>query len=289
MIGRPARYLDGLPTPPRALVMGVVNVTPDSFSDGGLWLEPDKAIAHGRELIAEGADLVDVGGESTRPGADRPSEEEELRRVIPVVTALAAEGALVSVDTMRANVARLAIEAGAIGINDVSGGLADEHMLPLIAETGVAYVCMHWRGHSHDMQSRATYADVVEDVIDELGQRIKAAEQAGIDRTKLAIDPGLGYAKTAEHNWAILRGLDRLHQLELPVLVAASRKTFLGRLLADQETGDLRPTRDRDDASSATSALAAMAGVWCVRVHAVRPSLDAVRVAARWAAEHHGV
>jgi dihydropteroate synthase len=288
MIGRPVRYVEGLPKPPRALVSGVVNVTPDSFSDGGLWLEPDKAIQHGRELLAEGADLVDVGGESTRPGAERPSEEEELRRVLPVVSALAAEGALVSVDTMRSNVARQVIEAGAVAINDVSGGLADDAMLPLVAEAGVAYVCMHWRGHSHDMQTRAAYTNVVEEVLEELGQRVKAAERAGIDRSRLAVDPGLGFAKTADHNWALLAGLERLHRLELPVLVAASRKTFLGRLLADQETGELRPTRDRDDASSATSALAAMAGAWCVRVHAVRPSLDAVRVAARWAAEPHG-
>jgi dihydropteroate synthase len=217
------------------------------------------------------------------------SKASPSRRVLPVVRALAADGASVSIDTMRANVARQAIEAGAAAVNDVSGGLADEAMLPLVAEANVPYICMHWRGHSQDMQSRATYADVVEEVVEELADRVKAAEQAGIDRGRLAIDPGLGFAKTAEHNWALLHGLDRLHRLELPVLVAASRKTFLGRLLADQETGELRPTRDRDDASSATSALAAMAGVWCVRVHAVRPSLDAVRVAARWAAEPHGV
>lgn len=284
MNGVPTRYLAGLPTPSRALVMGVLNVTPDSFSDGGQWFEPDRAIAHGAQLLTEGADLIDVGGESTRPGARRPSEEEELRRVIPVVRALAADGALVSIDTMRANVARAAVEAGAILVNDVSGGLADPEMLPFVASAGVGYICMHWRGHSDRMQSRAEYSDVVGEVISELRERVDAALAAGIAPDRIAIDPGLGFAKTGEHNWALLGALDQLTALGYPVLVAASRKAFLGALLADPVTGQPRRTLDRDDASAALHALVARAGAWCVRAHAVRPTLDAVKVAARYAA-----
>ncbi|REF37029.1 dihydropteroate synthase [Thermasporomyces composti] len=284
MQGVPTRYLAGFPTPERALVMGVLNVTPDSFSDGGQWFEPDRAIAHGAELLAEGADLVDVGGESTRPGAQRPSEEEELRRVLPVVRALAADGALVSIDTMRANVARAAVDAGAVMVNDVSGGLADPEMLPFVASAGVGYICMHWRGHSDQMQSRAVYTDVVAEVLAELQARVEAALAAGIAPDRIAIDPGLGFAKTGEHNWALLGALDRFTALGYPVLVAASRKTFLGTLLADPATGQPRRTLERDDASAALAALAARAGAWCIRAHAVRPTLDAVKVAARFAA-----
>ncbi|MEQ7125540.1 dihydropteroate synthase [Actinopolymorpha sp. B11F2] len=264
--------------------MGVLNVTPDSFSDGGRWLEPDHAIAHGHELLAEGADVVDVGGESTRPGAPRPPEEEELRRVLPVVRALASDGALVSIDTMRAGVARAAVDAGAVVVNDVSGGLADPAMLPFVATAGTSYICMHWRGHSDQMQTRASYRDVVADVGAELRDRLQAALAAGIHADRVAIDPGIGYAKSADHNWAVLAALDDLVHLGHPVLVGASRKRFLGALLADPVTGEPRPEDDRDDASAAVSALAAAAGVWCVRVHAVRPTLDAVRVAARWGA-----
>jgi len=279
--GAPARYVAGLPTPERALVMGILNVTPDSFSDGGRWFEPDRAIAHGRKMLAEGADLIDVGGESTRPGASRPSEAEELRRVIPVITELAAAGALISVDTMRANVARAAVEAGAIMVNDVSGGLADPAMLPFVAEAGPAYICMHWRGHARTMQEKARYRDVVTEVVGELRDRLGAAHSAGIPAERIAIDPGLGFAKTADHNWTLLAALDRLTDLGHPVVVGASRKSFLGALLADPLTAQPRPPDERDDASTATAALAAMAGVWCIRTHAVRPALDAVKVAAR--------
>lgn len=278
----PWGHVDGLPVLDRCLVMGVVNVTPDSFSDGGEWFEPSAAIKHGRELLAEGADLLDVGGESTRPGAVRPSPEEEIRRVIPVVETLAAEGAIISVDTMRANVAELALDAGATMINDVSGGQADPDMLPLVAERRTPYLCMHWRGHSIDMQNKAEYADVVAEVIAELGERLDVISRAGIDLNRVALDPGLGFAKNAEHNWEILRRLREFAVLERPLLIGASRKTFLGRLLADEQTGEPRPAVRRDDASVAVSALAAAAGAWCVRAHAVAPSADAVRVAKRW-------
>ena len=282
MTGVPAHYLAGLPQPGRSLVMGVLNVTPDSFSDGGRWLEPTQAIAHGTDLLAEGADLVDVGGESTRPGAARPPEAEELRRVLPVVKALAADGALVSIDTMRVTVARAAVEAGAVLVNDVSGGRADVGMLPFVASAGVPYVCMHWRGHADQMQSRADYVDVVAEVAAELRERITAVRAAGVAADKIALDPGLGYAKTGEHNWTVLGALDRLNDLGYPVLVAASRKSFLGALLADPQTGDPRRTDERDHASAAVAALAARAGAWCIRSHAVRATLDAVKVAARW-------
>ena len=276
--------VDGLPQADRCLVMGVVNVTPDSFSDGGEWFEPAAAIAHGRRLLAEGADIVDVGGESTRPGAERPDPAEELRRVLPVVETLAAEGAVVSIDTMRSEVAARALDAGAVAVNDVSGGLGDPEMAALLAERKVPYVCMHWRGHSADMQSRATYDDVVAEVIGELQLRLEALAAAGVDPARVAVDPGLGFAKNADHNWEILRRLDEFAVLGRPLLVGASRKTFLGRLLADAD-GELRPTAGRDDASAAITALAAAAGIWCIRVHTVPASLDAVRVARRWTAD----
>ena len=264
--------------------MGVVNVTPDSFSDGGMWFEPTDAIDHGLQLMAEGADLVDVGGESTRPGANRPPVDEELARVIPVISTLAREGAIVSVDTMRSSVARRAVAAGAAVVNDVSGGCADPAMLATVAELEVPFVCMHWRGHSSTMQDLASYDDVVAEVIGELQERVTAAREAGIAPDRLALDPGIGFAKTGEHNWAVLRHLEELHRLECPVLVGSSRKAFLGALLADDEEKP-RPAVDRDDASAALSTLAALAGAWCVRVHDVRRSLDAVKVATRWAQE----
>jgi dihydropteroate synthase len=263
--------------------MGIVNVTPDSFSDGGLWLESAAAVQHGLALLADGADLVDVGGESTRPGAIRPDVEEELKRVLPVVQALASAGASVTVDTMRAEVARAAIDAGAVGVNDVSGGLADGDMLGAVAALGVAYICMHWRGHSTVMQELATYDDVVDDVRSELADRLKAAVAAGIDRERLALDPGLGFAKTADHNWAILARLEDFGDLGQPLVVGASRKAFLGSLLADDD--GVRPPQERDDATTAISAIAALNGAWCVRVHDVRSSRDAVEVARRWAEE----
>lgn len=258
--------------------MGVVNVTPDSFSDGGSYFDPEKAIAHGLELVAEGADLVDVGGESTRPGAQRVSSDEELRRVIPVIRALTGAGVAVSVDTMRAEVAEAAIAAGAGLVNDVSGGLADAAMTPLVAEAGVPYVVMHWRGHSHDMQTRAVYTDVVREVTAELGRRVDALIAAGADPAKIVLDPGLGFAKKDEHNWTLLARLDRLLGLGFPVLIGASRKGTLTRLLAGTD-GTPRAFTDCDDATLAITALAAVQGAWCVRVHDVRPNADAVRVA----------
>ena len=285
MAGRPARYVDGLPRPDRCLVMGVVNVTPDSFSDGGRWFEPGDAVAHGLRLAAQGADLVDVGGESTRPGAERPSVGEELRRVLPVVQELAAAGVPVSIDTMRATVAEQAIEAGARLVNDVSGGRADADMLRVVAAAGLPVVLMHWRGHSTDMQSRAVYADVVTEVVAELRPQIEAAVAAGVADSRIIIDPGLGFAKTGDHNWTLLAGLGELVGLGYPVLVAASRKRFLGTLLADPITGRDRPPDGRDVATAALSTLIALAGSWCVRVHEVPGSLDAVKVAARWSDE----
>ncbi|HZB32874.1 MAG TPA: dihydropteroate synthase [Streptosporangiaceae bacterium] len=277
----PAHSVPGLPDPGRCLVMGVVNVTPDSFSDGGAWFDTEAAIRHGLDLVAEGADIVDVGGESTRPGAQRVSEPEESRRVLPVIEALAAEGVCVSVDTMRAEVAAAAIVAGARLVNDVSGGLADPAMSRVVAKAAVPYVVMHWRGHSHDMDTRSVYTDVVGEVTDELAARIRAVVAEGVDPSMIIVDPGLGFAKRPEHghNWSLLAHMDALRALGHPVLVAASRKRFLGRLLAAPD-GTPRPFADCDDATVATTALAAAAGAWCVRVHRVRPNADAVRVAA---------
>ncbi|HEU4331890.1 MAG TPA: dihydropteroate synthase [Lapillicoccus sp.] len=268
----------GLPTADgRPVIMGVVNVTPDSFSDGGSWFEPSAAIAHGRALVVDGADLVDVGGESTRPGAERPSVAEELRRVLPVVEALADEGVIVSVDTMRAEVAVRALDAGALLVNDVSGGLADPDMVALVAERGCPYVAMHWRGHSTQMQSRAVYADVVAEVCDELAARRDAILTAGVAAERLVLDPGLGFAKHAPHNWALLAHLDALVALGQPVLIGASRKTFLGRV-GVPEDADPRPPADRDLATAATSVVCAQGRVWGVRVHDVVGTRDAFAV-----------
>jgi dihydropteroate synthase len=274
----------GLPAPPRCLVMGVVNVTPDSFSDGGAWLEPAAAVAHGLRLVAEGADIVDVGGESTRPGAARVGEAEELRRIGPVVSGLAAAGVLVSVDTMRSAVAEFALGAGARLVNDISGGRADPRLPRLVADAGVPYVVAHWRGYSRDMQDLAVYDDVVREVRDELGRQVDAVVAAGVDPAMIIVDPALGFAKLAGHNWSLLARLGEISRLgggPFPVLVGASRKSFLGRLLPDAG-GEPRPVAERDDATVAVSALAAAAGAWCVRVHAVAANADAVRVAARW-------
>jgi dihydropteroate synthase len=263
---------DGLP-----VVMGVVNVTPDSFSDGGAWFEPSAAVAHGVELRDQGADILDVGGESTRPGAQRPSVGEELARVLPVVRELSAAGAVVSIDTMRAEVAEAALEAGAALVNDVSGGLADPAMARTVAQASVPFVAMHWRGHSDHMQSHADYDDVVADVRAELSRRADALVAEGIAADRLVLDPGFGFAKLAAHNWSLLRHLDRLLDLGFPLLVGTSRKAFLGRV-GIAEGDPARPPLERDVATAATSLLAARAGVWGVRVHHVPSSLDAMRV-----------
>ncbi|HWH99107.1 MAG TPA: dihydropteroate synthase [Propionibacteriaceae bacterium] len=275
--------VSGLPQPGRTLVVGVVNVTPDSFSDGGEWFQPRNAIEHGLELITEGADVIDVGGESTRPGAARPEVAEELRRVLPVVSELAATGTVVSIDTMRPSVAAQAVDRGARMINDVSGGQADPDMLPLVAGLGVPYVCMHWRGHSADMQSRTNYGDVVADVIVELSRQVESALSAGIMQDRLIVDPGFGFAKTGEHNWQLLQRMDELAALEVPVLAGVSRKTFLGTLLASPD-GKPRPAKGRDDATAALTTLLASRGIWGVRVHSVRASRDAIAVVDRMAA-----
>jgi dihydropteroate synthase len=256
--------------------MGVLNVTPDSFSDGGCFADPATAIAHGLEMHAAGADYVDVGGESTRPGAGRVDAEEECRRVVPVIKELSAAGVRTSVDTTRAEVAAAALAAGASLVNDVSGGLADAGMARLVADAGVPWVLMHWRGHSREMYAAAQYGDVVTEVCAELTARVEDVVAHGVTPEQLILDPGLGFAKNAEHNWALLAGMDRLVALGLPVLVGASRKTFLGRLLAGPD-GSTRPAEQRDDATLATTVLAAEAGAWGVRVHDAAASVDAVR------------
>jgi len=267
----------------RPRLMGVVNVTPDSFSDGGRWAEPDTAMAHARDLLAAGADILDIGGESTRPGATRPLVEEELARVVPVISALAAEGAVVSVDTMRAEVAGAALAAGATLVNDVSGGLADPAILAVVADAGAPYVAMHWRAHSDHMRDFAVYdgpGGVVEAVRAELAARVDAMLAAGIAADRIVLDPGLGFAKRASHNWELLAGLDRIADLGHPVLVGASRKSFLGALLAGPD-GAPRPVDQREAANTAVTVHLARAGVWGIRVHDVRASHDALRVVAR--------
>ncbi|MGV9275836.1 dihydropteroate synthase [Streptomyces griseosporeus] len=268
----------GLPEWDRCAVMGVVNVTPDSFSDGGRWFDTTAAVKHGLDLVAEGADLVDVGGESTRPGATRVDEAEELRRVIPVVRGLASEGVVVSVDTMRASVAERSLAAGAALVNDVSGGLADPRMVPAVADAGAPFVVMHWRGFLEGGNVAGVYDDVVREVVDELHARVEAVLAGGIAPDRIVVDPGLGFSKNAEHDLSLLAHLDRLLGLGHPVLVAASRKRFLGRVLAGPD-GAPPPARERDAATAAVSALAAHAGAWAVRVHEVRATADAVRVA----------
>lgn len=272
-----------LPRPNRCLIMGVVNVTLDSFSDGGLYFDRAAAIERALELVKSGADIIDIGGESTRPGAGRIDAAEEAGRVLPVIRELAATGAYVSIDTMRAEVAAAALEAGARMVNDVSGGLADPAMIPLIARTGCPYVIMHWRGHSATMQDKARYVDVVAEVCDELGQRYQAAAEGGVDPELIILDPGLGFAKLPRHNWALLANLDRIASIGRPVLVGASRKQFLGEIIAPAGAGaetSPRPDAEREHATVAVSAIAALAGVWGVRVHEVAGSLDAVKVAA---------
>ena len=243
------------------LVMGILNVTPDSFSDGGLFNTVETAVAHGLEMLREGADIIDIGGESTRPGAVRITEEEELARVIPVIKELTAQGAVISIDTMRAEVARAAVAAGATYINDVSGGLADEQMHSVAAELGTFYILMHWRGHSVDMNSKAVYGDVVLDVKNELARQIEKAIAAGISSEKIIVDPGIGFAKEAEHNWELIRRVNEIVDLGYPVLIGASRKRFLG--------GD--SPLEREAATLELTKGLVGRGIWGVRVHSVAP------------------
>jgi dihydropteroate synthase len=270
-------------SPTRVQVMGVVNVTDDSFSDGGLYLDRDRAVEHGLALAAEGAVIVDVGGESTRPGAIRVDPRVETDRVIPVIKELAARGITVSIDTMRSEVAAAALQNGASIVNDVSGGRADPKMAPLVAEAGVPWILMHWRSVSaaqpHEILG---YGDVVADVKAELLASVDAATSSGVDGTRLIIDPGLGFAKNAQHNWALLRALPELVATGIPVLVGASRKRFLGSLLADE--AGVRPPAGRETATAVVSALAALYGVWGVRVHDVRATVDALKVVQAWTA-----
>ena len=260
--------------------MGVLNVTPDSFSDGGRYADIPAAVEAGIDMAANGAQWVDVGGESTRPGAPRVSLETELERVVPVVSALADAGVSVSIDTTRAAVARACVAAGARMVNDVSGGLADEDMLPAVADLEVDYVAMHWRAHSASMQEFTAYDDVVDDVANALGERLAACEAAGIAPARVVLDPGLGFAKEPHHNWELLHGLPRLVAIGPRILVGASRKRFLGELLAVD--GVPREPADRDAATAAVSALAAAHGAWGVRVHDVPGTRDAVLVAQAW-------
>ena len=243
------------------LIMGILNVTPDSFADGGRHNDFDAAVTRGLEMIAEGVDIIDIGGESTRPGADRVSEEEEIARTIPVITELAKHGTRISIDTMRATTAEAAIKAGASIINDVSGGLADPKMLQTAARLKVPYIAMHWRGASKDMNSKAIYDDVVTDVISELQERISAALDAGIQPGNLIIDPGLGFAKDADHNWKIIDAIDSFVELGYPVLIGASRKRFLGGDSPDE----------REQATIDLTKRLATTGIWAVRVHSVKP------------------
>lgn len=265
----------------RALVMGVVNVTPDSFSDGGRWATTELAVAHGRQLIAQGADLLDVGGESTRPGARRVDLAEEQNRVLPVIRELADAGVAVSVDTIHAATAAAAIEAGAVVVNDVSGGLADPAMAGVLADAGVVYICQHWRGDPRTMDGLTDYGgDVLAGVEAELRARLDHLADAGLADEQVVIDPGLGFAKTHEQSWRLLAATARLREdLRRPVLIGASRKRFLALALPDDVAAD---PLARDAATAATTALAAAAGAWAVRVHEVPASRDAVRTASLW-------
>lgn len=263
-------------------VMGVVNVTDDSFSDGGRYLDPARAVEHGLQLAADGASIIDIGGESTRPGAVRVDADVEIARVVPVIKELAAQGLTISIDTMHAAVARAALDSGAAIVNDVSGGRADPQMAPLVAAAGVPWILMHWRSvKADDPHEVPRYSDVVTDVRAELLGSVESAISAGVDKRKLIIDPGLGFAKTAQHNWALLQALPTFVDSGIPVLVGASRKRFLGSLLAGSD-GTPRPPDGREVATAVISALAALHGAWAVRVHDVRASVDAVKVVGAW-------
>ena len=260
----------------RTVVMGILNITPDSFADGGKYLSKDDAVTGGRSLVVEGADIIDVGGESTRPGAERVSEVEELKRVIPVIKELVKDGAVVSVDTMRAEVAKEAIAVGATYINDVSGGLADEKMAAVIASNPkVQYIVMHWRGHSKNMQEQAIYKDVVKEVKEELDERVSSLLKAGVSNEQIILDPGIGFAKESEHNWQILQNIDRIQLLGYPLLVGVSRKRFLGELI------NAKDPNDREAATIALTTELARLKVWGVRTHAVKAHQDAISVIER--------
>jgi dihydropteroate synthase len=248
------------------LVMGILNVTPDSFADGGLHFDTDLAITHGREMIEDGVDIIDIGGESTRPGADRVSAEEEQARVIPVIQELAKENVVISIDTMRASTAKLGVEAGATIVNDVSGGAADPEMFSTIAQLGCKYTLMHWRGHSKDMNSNAIYSDVVAEVIEEISIQLDKALAAGIKRENIILDPGIGFAKDAEHNWEILNRIDEFIELGYPILIGHSRKRFLGG-----DTPD-----DREEATVQVTQSLVGKGIWAVRVHGVKANKEAI-------------
>ena len=263
----------------RTLVMGVLNVTPDSFSDGGRFDDTEIAISHALQMIEDGADIIDIGGESTRPGSDRISVQEELDRVLPVIAGLVNSGVAISIDTMRAEVARAAIEAGACIINDVSGGKSDPEMLSYVSTLTVPYILMHWRGPSNIMNTLTDYNDVVADVTREVSNQVDVAVAAGIARERIAIDPGIGFAKTVDQNWPILKHLEVLEGLGLPILMGASRKKFLGELLA--KDGVARDSDERESATTAISTLMAARGIWAVRVHEVKASRDAIAVVDR--------
>ncbi|MCQ4122458.1 dihydropteroate synthase [Rhodococcus tibetensis] len=273
-----------LPSPGRTVVMGVLNVTADSFSDGGRFLDRDAALARGLELKRLGVDIVDVGGESTRPGAARVDPDVEAGRVAPVIADLVSEGICVSVDTMRASVAEAAIEAGASIVNDVAGGRADAAMASVVADAGVPWVLMHWRSAGDYVHRGAAdhYENIVREVRDELMTQVDLAVEAGVAASSLVLDPGLGFAKNAGHNWALLKALPEFTELGFPVLIGASRKRFLGSLLADPD-GTSRPPAGREVATAVVSALAATYGAWGVRVHDAQGSLDAIAVAEAWA------
>jgi len=263
----------------RTLVMGVLNVTPDSFSDGGRFNDPQIATKHALQMIEDGADIIDIGGESTRPGSDRISVQEELDRVLPVVSAVSSTGVAISIDTMRVEVARAAVAAGACMVNDVSGGKADSEMLGYVATLNTPYILMHWRGPSNVMNTLTDYNDVVVDVTKEISDQVAVAVAAGIARERIAIDPGIGFAKTVDQNWPILKHLDVLEELSLPILMGASRKKFLGELLA--KNGEARDSDERESATTAISTLMAARGLWAVRVHGVRSTSDAIAVVDR--------
>lgn len=273
--------MSGLPIPGLGagspVVWGVLNVTPDSFSDGGRFDSLDRALEQARVMHDQGADVIDVGGESTRPGAERITQEEEMRRVLPVIETLSGQGMTVSIDTMRAEVAQAAVAAGASLVNDVSGGRADADMHAAVAQLRVPYVIMHWRGHSERMNELAIYDDPLRQVCEEIEEQVDAAVRAGVERDHIVVDPGIGFAKEAEHNWALLRAIDSVNGVGLPVLVGASRKRFLGALLADAD-GQPRDANGRDVATAVLSGFLADS-VWGLRVHDVGSTVDALKVA----------